>query len=140
MSASEATFYRYTLFNYYMEESEQPDWLPAQYDVDAPLQDRLPIMAEIEGGIELHVGNPSGVVEVVHQPQHFHQYETGGMRLDAGTAVDDWEWEIVISEDGSSVLKKVDPMQDVDVYEMTKRRWLDDVDVRIYGVDIDRLN
>lgn len=34
-----------------------PDWVPEEYNVDDSLRERLPIMAEIDGGIELQVGD-----------------------------------------------------------------------------------
>lgn len=122
-----------------MSESDDPEWLPDEYDRDADLADRLPIMAEIDGGIELHVKGDSGTVEIVGSPQHFNDTPRY-MRLCCGSSAGDWSWEIVVpkNDDHNPRLEKVDPDQDIEAYEATKQNYLSDVDVRIYGVDAHR--
>lgn len=117
------------------------EWLPEAYDPDAPLRERLPILAEIEGGIELHVRGESGTVEVVGRPKVCNTGGDGGyMELLAGGGPRDdvWGWEIVIPRAGPPFLRKADPNQPHEAYMATRRRWLEDIDVRIYGVDADR--
>jgi len=117
--------------------SEMADWVPKEYNPDAPLSKRLPIIAEMEGGIEIHVQGERGVVEVVHEPQHFIE-NARVMKLQAGTRPDNWSWEIVVPKDAYPFLQKVDPNQSMEAYMATKRNWLEDIDVRVYGVDADR--
>lgn len=117
---------------------ELPEWVPDEYDPDAPLRERLPVISEMEGGIEIHVQGDLGVVENVRQPQHFIERGTGGMKLQAGSRPDDWSWEIVVPPEGEPRLEKVDPMQSMEAYMKTKKTWFNDIDVRVYGVDTDR--
>lgn len=119
-----------------------PDWVPEEYEPEAPLAERVPIMAEIDGGIELHVRDGErDVVEIVGSPYELSENGAGTMTLKCGankTTGDTWSWEIVVPEDGEARLMDVDPMQSMDAYMKTKKEWLSDVDVRIYGVDADR--
>lgn len=121
-----------------------PDWLPDEYDAEASLRERLPIIGEIDRGIELHVSDHRGTVEIIGRPKHFNVNGTGAMSLDAGTGRDNsqWNWEIRVPAEGAGepVLWKVDPEQDVEAYEGTKERWFTGLDVRIHGVDADRIN
>lgn len=121
--------------------SDTPAWLPEEYDPDAPLHERLPVMAEIEGGIELHVRDERGVVEIVGQPQHFEDPENTASVLKAGSRPDNWRWEIVVPREGSGsepFLRRVDPNQRFEAYISTRDRWMENIDVRILGVDADR--
>lgn len=122
-----------------MSAIERPEWLPEEYDPDAPLLDRLRIIAEIESGIELHVKGDNGVVEIVNSPQH-HMENDRRFHLACGTAPDNWRWEIDVpkKEGVPPTLKRVNPNQDVEAYEATKRQWLRIEDVRIFGVDLAR--
>ncbi|WP_276257178.1 hypothetical protein [Halomontanus rarus] len=118
-----------------------PEWLPEEYDLDAPLYERLPIMAEIEGGIELHVGDDRGIVEVVGEPHELTENYADTLTLKAGGHEFNWDFEIVVPkpENGDAFLRSVDPDQDYEDYIDTRTRELEDVDVRIYAVDHDRL-
>lgn len=123
---------------------DRPDWLPEEYDPGAPLRERLPIMAEIDGSIELHVSDQRGTVEIIGQPKHFRQNGTGAMTLHAGKGPDEsvWSWEITVpAEDATAepTLRRVDPEQDIEIYQTTKERWFSGLDVRIYGVDTGRI-
>jgi hypothetical protein len=124
-------------------DPDRPDWLPEAYDPDAPLRERLPIIAAIDGGIELHVADQRGTVEVVGSPKHFSENSAGAMTLDAGRGGDDsqWSWEITVPAVGAGepVLRRVDPEQDFEDYEATKQQWFTGLDVRIYGIDADRI-
>lgn len=92
----------------------------------------------MEGGIEVHVKDDRGVVEVVHEPQHFYD-NPRRMKLACGVAIDDWKWEIIVPKgDSSPVLKRVDPMQEHHAYLATQSRWMENIDIRVYGVDTDR--
>lgn len=120
-----------------------PDWLPEEYDPDASLRERLPIMADIEGGIELHVRDERGVVEIVGRPKDFRttKWESGDtlvLQAGGGRPAHIWKWEIVVPASGEPHLKKVDPEQTMEAYMSTKRTYMRDIDVRIYGVDADR--
>lgn len=126
------------------ETDDLPEWLPEEYDLDAPLYERLPIMAEIEGGIELHVGDDRGIVEVVHQPHELVEKPHEVLELRTGTSGkfgDVWIYEIVVPkpENGDAFLRSVNPDQDYEDYIDTRTRELEDIDVRIYGVDHGRL-
>lgn len=114
----------------------RPEWLPEEYDPEAPLAERLPLMANIEGGIELQATGEKGVVENLRQPQDFYESDRV-QRLCCGVAFDNWEWEVIVPKKKGvdPILKKVNPNQDVEAYESTKRVWFDNVDVRIYGID-----
>lgn len=125
------------------DAQDTPEWLPDEYDPDAPLRERLPIMAEIEGGIELHAQDDRGTVEILGSPKELTSMslESGDrltLKTGGGTGRHKWSWEIVVPAKGDPVLKDVDPMQDFEAYRKTKTTWMDDVDVRIYGVDADR--
>jgi hypothetical protein len=52
-----------------------------------------------------------------------------------------WSWEIIVPkpEHGDPVLKSVDPSQPEEIYSETKQTELRNIDVRMYGVDHDRL-
>lgn len=123
-------------------EEDMPNWVPDSYDPDAPLVERLPIMAGIMGAIELHVKGENGVIEIVGRPKKLLQNDRY-VRLDCGTSSDNWEWEIVVPKGEDSApprLDHVDPMQPGTVYSATKDvEYLRNVDVRIYGVDAYRL-
>jgi hypothetical protein len=118
-------------------EVDRPDWLPDEYDPDAPLRERLPIMAEIDGGIELHVTDDRGVTEIVGQPVEFTTSHSGVQKLKAGSGPNayEWSWEIIVPEEAPARLMDVDPMQDFEVYQKTKSTELTDIDVRLWGVD-----
>lgn len=127
-----------------MSDADDPDWLPEEYDRDADLRDRLAVMADIEGGIELWVSDDQGVVEIVHQPVEFLEshHEVYELRTGpTGDVSDGWNYEIVVpkSENGDPFLRSADPDQDYEDYIETRTIELRDIDVRIYGIDHDRL-
>lgn len=118
-----------------------PEWVPKEYDPDAPLRERLPIIAGIEGGIEIHVTDEHGTTEIVGSPKHFTETEAAGtMELSAGMGNDDsrWKWEIFLSADDEASLFRVNPNQSMEAYMATRKRWMENVDVRMYGVDAAR--
>lgn len=120
------------------DSSDFPAWLPDEYDPTDSLADRLRVIAEIDGGIELHVGN-TDVTEIVGQPQHVQ--DTGEtVRLSAGASPTQWKWEIVVPNKGSPRLDKVDSTKDIDEYMDGLRTFIRDIDVRIYGVDTEYLD
>lgn len=119
--------------------NDMPEWVPEEYDPDAPLIERLPIMAEIEGGIELHVQDKKGVVEIVGEPHELHERANGTLKLNAGGREFNWNWEIIVpASDNEAVLQSVNPEQSYEAYEATKRTQGRGIDVRMYGVDADR--
>jgi len=122
-------------------DTDVPEWVPEEYNVADPLAERLPIMADIDGGIELHVQGCDGVIEVVGAPQHFSK-GPNGLRLCCGHAVDEWRWEILVrsADDQPPRLEKVNPHQDIEEYQRSKQTHLVGIDVRIYGVDSERLD
>ncbi|OLZ39113.1 hypothetical protein A6E15_19305 [Natrinema saccharevitans] len=126
------------LANCVLERS--PEWLPDEYDPDADLRERLPIMAEIDGGIELWVGD-GRTAEIVNQPQELTEDGRGVYVLKAGTSFANWDYEIVVPkpENGDPFLRSVDPDQEYEDYLDSRTVELKDIDVRIYGVDHDRL-
>lgn len=124
------------------ETATYPEWIPDEYDADAPLADRLPIMARIEPAIELEVQGKDGVIENVRTPQIFESNDQY-MKLYCGVSIDNWRWEIVVPQDGGfdPRLDRVDPMQSEAKYAATKDvAYLEDVDVRIHGIDSDRFD
>ena len=123
---------------------EIPEWVPDEYDPDASLRERLPAIDNIEGGVDLYVGDDRGVVKVVGTPKQFRENGVGVQTLKAGGGLNDihtWSWEIVVPtpEHGDPVLKSVDPNQPEEIYSKTKSTELREIDVRIYGVDHERL-
>ncbi|WP_135807321.1 hypothetical protein [Halorussus marinus] len=123
-------------------EDEASTDIHEDYDIDAPLRERLPVMADIQGGIELHAGDDRGVVEVLGRPHTIDEHVSGSMELRAGGRSDNWNYEIVVPAENTergAFVREVDPMQPYEDYIDTRRIALDDVDVRIYGVDDDRL-
>ena len=123
-----------------LERRNDPEWLPAEYDRDAPLRERLPIMADIDGGIELWVGD-GRTVEIVNQPQELTENGQGVFVLKTGTSFADWSYEIVVPkpENGDPFVRSVDPNQEYEDYLDSRTVELKDIDVRMYGVDHDRL-
>ncbi|ELZ39343.1 hypothetical protein C471_08495 [Halorubrum saccharovorum DSM 1137] len=116
-----------------------PEWVPEEYDPDAPLAERLPVIAEMEGGIEIHVEDKRGTIYVVHQPQNLKELPSDGLQLDCGPRTGYWSHEIVVpGGDHEAYLRKVDPDQDYDAYVATRETVGKDIDVRVYGVDADR--
>lgn len=125
------------------ETEDMPDWLPEEYDPDAPLRERLPIMADIEGGIELHVKDERGTVDILGRPKELNTttWESGEtLSLQAGGGAEDhvWNYEIAVPAEGEPHVKRVDPMQSHEAYLATKRTYMTGIDIRIYGVDADR--
>ncbi|USZ73766.1 hypothetical protein [Natronosalvus halobius] len=124
-------------------QADRPEWLPDEYDADASLRERLPIMAEIDGGIELHVGDERGIVEIVGEPLELTENAAECYTLRTGSASKwrqgVWRNEIVVPKEHEAVLKSVDPEQSFEDYERTKKTELRGVDVRIYGIDHERL-
>ena len=123
-----------------MPSDQQKGWPPEEYDPDAELLDRLQAMAEIEGGIEVHVLTESGVIEVVGSPQH-HTDTARKFHLAFGRSPDDWRWELDYpkKEGVPPTLDRVDPHQNFEAYEATKTHWGRVADVRIYDLDDHRL-
>lgn len=127
------------------DANDLPEWLPDEYDPRAPLRERLPVMAGIEGGIELHAQDEHGVEYVLGSPQHFNHVERGvepgRMKLDAGRGVNrSWTHEVVLGPKSErATLYEVNPDQPVEFYEDSKQHKSSAVDVRIYGVDVERL-
>jgi len=72
-----------------------PEWVPDEYDPDAPLAERLPVIAEMGSDAEIHVQDKRGVHYVVNQPQDLGTLPNDGLRLDCGTRIDYWSYEIV---------------------------------------------
>lgn len=120
------------------ESTTLPEWVPAEYDPDAPLRERLPIMANIEGGIQLHVADDRGIEEIVGEPHDITETR-GTLTLKAGGTEFNWNFEIVVPEEGEAFLRSVNPDQDVEDYFASRTKELEGIDVRIYGVDTDRL-
>lgn len=115
---------------------DRPDWLPEEYDPEAPLHERIPIIAELDGGVELHVSDDR-VTEVVGRPKELSENHAGTYTLKAGHRSDEhlWDWEIVVPEDSPARLVDVDPEQSMEAYQKTKSTYMDDIDVRVWGVD-----
>lgn len=125
------------------EPRDDTEWLPDEYDPGAPLRERLKVMVEIEGGIELHAGDERGVVEVLGSPHEVNETGVGGLELRAGGKPHNWNYEVAVpAEDAGrgAFVRKVDPNQTHEDYIDTRRVRLRDVDVRIYGADHGRLN
>ena len=59
---------------------DRPAWLPDEYDPDAPLAERLRLLADIDGGIELHVSDDR-VTEVVGEPRELKENHAGTLTL-----------------------------------------------------------
>jgi len=115
-----------------------PEWVPDEYDPDDPLAERLPVIAEMDGGVEIHVRDKKGVEYIVHQPQHLHDLPHDGLKLSCGTAPDDWSYEIVVPGEHEPFLREVDPNQNHEAYIKTHNTVGNEIDARLYGVDVDR--
>lgn len=119
---------------------ELPDWMPDEYDPNAPLSDRLPITTEIEGGIELWAGDDRGLTKILGEPHEIRENGAGTLRMHVGGSEFNWNYEVVVpASDTDPFVQAVNPDQDVEDYERTKTTELEGVDVRIYGIDHDRL-
>jgi len=116
-----------------------PEWVPEEYDPDAPLAECLPVIAEMGADAEIHVQDDHGTVYIVNQPQHLGSLPNDGVQLDCGTAPDDWSYEIVVpGNDNEPFLREVDPNQEYETYVKTRRTVGRDIDVRLFAVDADR--
>ncbi|WP_256403264.1 hypothetical protein [Halorubrum salinum] len=117
-------------------EIDRPAWLPDEYDPDAPLHERLKILAPIEGGIELHAEGDR-VTEVIGEPRELTEIGSGAVRLKTGTGPDtfSWDWEVTAPPEGEPYLQKVDPDQDMEDYMDSKKTRMEGMDIRVYGVD-----
>ena len=117
-------------------EIDRPDWLPDEYDPNAPLAERLKLLAPIDGGIELHVSDDR-VTEVVGEPRGLTENHAGSVRLKTGMGPDtfSWDWEVIVPAEGEPRLMDVDPDQEADAYQATKTEYMTGIDVRVYGVD-----
>jgi len=116
-----------------------PEWAPDEYDPDAPLAERLPVIAEMGSEAEIHVQDKRGVHYIVNQPQDLGSLPNDGIRLDCGTEMDYWSHEIVVpGNDNEPFLREVDPDQEYEAYVATRKTVGEDIDVRLYGVDADR--
>jgi len=114
-----------------------PEWVPDEYDPDAPLAERLPVIAEMGSDAEIHVQDKRGVHYVVNQPQDLGTLPNDGLRLDCGTR----RLLVVRNRRPSEhepFLREVDPNQDYEAYVATRKTVGRDIDVRLYGVDVDR--
>lgn len=118
------------------EKIDRPEWLPDEYDPDAPLHERLNLLAPIDGGIELHAEGDR-VTEVIGEPRELTETGAGAVRLKTGTGPNtfSWDWEVTAPPEGEPFLKKVDPDQEAEAYMKTKKTRMRDMDIRVYGVD-----
>ena len=116
-------------------EIDRPVWLPDEYDPDAPLHERLKILAPVEGEIELHA--EGRVTEAIGEPRELRELESGTVRLKTGTGPDihSWDWEVTAPPDGEPFLQKVNPDQEHEAYLKTKKTRMEGMDIRVYGVD-----
>ncbi|TKX60606.1 hypothetical protein EXE48_11580 [Halorubrum sp. ASP1] len=117
-------------------EIDRPEWLPDEYDPDAPLHERLEILAPIDGGIELHAEGDR-VTEVIGEPRRLTKVGTNTVRLKTGTGPDtsSWDWEVTAPQNGEPYLQKVDPDQRAEAYMKTKKTRMRGMDIRVFGVD-----
>jgi len=115
-----------------------PKWLPDEYDFDASLYDRLPIMAKIEGGIELHASNGRWT-EILGSPAFLNDCAGHRVLMVGGTNSDDWDWEVAVTDDGWTKLYSANLEYPAEDYEATRREEMRDFDVRIFGIDTDLL-
>ncbi|ELY73239.1 hypothetical protein [Natrinema pallidum] len=125
-----------------MTDSDSPEWLPDEYDPDGNLRERLPIMAEIDRlrGAELHAADDRGLTKILGTPFDLEENPTGTLTLHVGGSQYNWDYEVVVpSSDTPPFVRSVDMEQDIEDYERAKKTELENVDVRIYDVDHDRL-
>ena len=117
-------------------EFDRPEWLPDEYDPDAPLHERLKLLAPIDGGIELHAEGEK-FTKVIGEPRGLREIDSGTVRLKTGTDGDahTWDFEVTAPPDGEPFLRKVDPDQDHEAYIKTKKTVMRDMDIRVYGID-----
>lgn len=117
------------------------EWMPEEYDPDDPLGERLKVIVDISGGIELRASDGSQTV-TIGSPKMSDELSNGSYRLytgnyNSGTGM--WSWEVVVPDSGEPYLDSADPDQNVEGYFDSRETRLEGVDVRIHGVDADRL-
>lgn len=107
-----------------------------EIEPDAPLHERLEILAPIDGGIELHAEGDR-VTEVIGEPRRLTKVGTNTVRLKTGTGPDtsSWDWEVTAPQNGEPYLQKVDPDQRAEAYMKTKKTRMRGMDIRVFGVD-----
>jgi len=115
---------------------DRPSWLPDEYDPDAPLAERLKLLAPIDGGIELHAEGDR-YTTTIGEPRGLKELDNGTLRLKTGTGPDthSWDYELTVPAEGEAFLRSVDPDQDHEAYVKTKTTEMRGMDVRVYGVD-----
>lgn len=117
------------------------EWMPEEYNPDDPLVERLKVIENIGGGIELRASDGSQTV-TINSPKMSDELAKGSYRLYTGNYNSDtgvWSWEVVVPDNGEPCLASANPDQNVEGYLDSRETRLEGVDVRIYGVDDDRL-
>jgi hypothetical protein len=124
--------------------NDLPEWVPDAYDPDAPLRERLPLYEEVEAGelvaigrrgYEQPLGQPKGVAATTSDDGPEILY-SGGRRGDRGV----WKWEIVAPPEDPPFIRSADADEEYTSYADSRKREMEEVDVRIHGVDDDRLS
>lgn len=120
------------------QQTDLPDFVPDEYDPEADLYERLPVIAEMEGGIQLHAADGTGTDHVLGSPHDLNEDCHENYRLHVGGRQFNWDYEIVVpSGDHPPRVEEADPDQDIEDYYDSRDTWLEPADVRIYGVDLD---
>lgn len=123
------------------DDNDLPEWVPEEYDPEAPIEERLPILPEIEGGIEVWAADDLGLKKVLGEPHEVRENHAGTLTMYIGGQKHNWNYEVVVPvNDTAPYVREVNPDQPMEDYQRTKKTVLTDADVRIYGVDVDRLD
>jgi hypothetical protein len=118
-----------------------PEWLPEEYDPEAPIRERVEVMGGIDGGVEIHAATENAY-EVLHQPLHVEVNGHDTLILKTGARAEQgWKYEVYVDENGATTVYSVTCANaDEEYYAESKSRFLfGDVDVRLFCVDTDRL-
>jgi len=115
-----------------------PEWVPDEYDPDAPLAERLPVIAEMGSDAEIHVRISAASTTSSTSRKTSELFRTTGSDSIVARASTTGRTKSSPPANTSPFLREVDPNQDYEAYVATRKTVGRDIDVRLYGVDVDR--
>lgn len=116
-------------------EADSPEWLPESYNPDDDLWDRVELIGEIDGAVEVHALSVDGSRIVLGEP-HKVMEAHGRRKLCAGGKPHCWTFEAVINpgDDEDHYLHSID--MSGDAKDNSKDMVMSgDFDLRLFGAD-----
>ncbi|ELZ21636.1 hypothetical protein C476_07911 [Natrinema limicola JCM 13563] len=115
-----------------------PEWLPSEYDRDADLRERLPLMTEVDVQIELVAQDDAFRPEPVGTPRSISETDYDVLVVETSHTTGQTDFEIVAPQPGNTdpYVKRINHDAEAEDYKETI---FEPVDVRIYNYDDNRL-